>query len=77
MTPQISPLILRGIREASDAIEKALADPNRTRLFKEFRAALIASNPYPTDDEMHHPWHSAMATQLVAVRFGTWKPFRA
>ena len=74
MTFQINPLTLRAIREASDAIEAAVANPDRPRGMPAFRKALLASNPYPKGDEMHHPWRSAVATQLVSVGAGTWMP---
>ena len=70
MRARINPLTMRGINEASEAIERALADPNRPGLFFDFRQALLASNPYEPDDEMHGPWHHAAATQLVSVRAG-------
>jgi hypothetical protein len=52
---QVSPLTMRAIHEASDAIEAALVNPDRPRGMPAFRRALLDSNPYAKDHDMHHP----------------------
>ena len=67
--PPQTPLVAR---QVSDAIGRLLpCAPNHAAL----RAAVDAVCPYE-DEERRSLWRHAAATQLLAVRFGTWVPVR-